>query len=827
MRFPLAPGGFGLWPRLALAVTLGFVILFGVFALASLLAVEDSTSRILAERQVLAEMAGKQMEALLEQGFHELEKATTFAPFDPRAPNLYEEAHLLAHTYGRIGILSLGVYFLDRTGRVVMTEPSDPSLLGFDLSQIPPFKEAIAFTEPHVSPPFRDIRTGKPTVAIIVPVSNRQGELVSFLIGLIDLADPRLVQPLEQAKKLGHTGHGEIVDRNGTVLASTEEGEFMQPGEHLEFYLRMMQEGRNGVETVPYERGYVQNSQNGPKPGEMHVMAFAFLPKANWGVTVGGTEEETFAPVKELQGRLLLLGFLSLAALLAITLLGARRLVRPIKSLTQASQQIASGDLDRPIHLREVGEIGVLAASLEQMRVKLRLSLEEITRWGKELESRVKERTWELEQRNRELSATASIAAACSQSLNLAEVLDGALERTLETLRLSCGQIFLLDKESGRFELRARRGVPVFHTEASFLGGEGIPGLIAQGGGLWNIDDLREAPQLLVGMEASLPFASAAGVPITAKNEVVGAMVFFAETKIPVSQLEVRLLTSIGNQIGIAVENAKLVEELARLEAMRALDQLKGEFVSSISHDLRTPLGFIKGYATTLLRKDILVEDETRQEFLGIICEETEKLQELIDNLLDASRLQAGALSVEKKPFNLAGLVERLLEKARTTTGKHNLVSSLTASVPVLADSRRIEQVMVNLLDNAIKYSPRGGRITIQGAVDEKDITISVADEGEGIPPEDLGRIFDAFYRRDDQVTHSVRGSGLGLAICRGIVEAHGGRIWAESVAGKGSTFSFSLPLDRDHKGTLHPPASVGSRGKKRRSDPRLHGERV
>lgn len=639
-RFSLVPRGFGLWPRLALGVTLIFAVLFGIFAVASLVAVQDSTARILDERQVLTEMAAREVELLVEQAFQELEKATRFAPFDPQTSNLSEEAHLLAHTYGRVGTMSLGIYFLDRTGRVVLAEPPDPSLLGFDLSLLSPFKEAIISAERRVSDPFQDLRTGKPAVAITVPVRNKEGELVAFLSGLIDMTDPRIAQPLEQAKRLGRTGHAEIVDGSGTVVASTDEGHFMMPGEHLDFYLRMLRQGRNGVEATPYERGYGQDSRYGSKQyqGISHVMAFAFLPGANWGVALGGTEEETFASVRDLQRSLVLMGSLSLAVLLVVTLLGTRRLVRPVKVLTYASQRIASGDLERPIQLREVGEIGVLAASLEQMRIKLKTSLEEITQWGRELETRVGERTKELEQRNK---------------------------------------------------------------------------------------------------------------------------------------------------------------ELARLEARLALDQLKSEFMASVSHELRTPLGFIKGYVTTLLRQDVPIEEETRREFLGIIAEETDKLQELIENLLDASRLQAGTLSVEKRPINLRELVESLLEREGRGLHTHGLARNLPLEIPLVpADPRRIEQVIDNLLGNALKYSPHGGRITVGAQVGANSVTISVADEGEGIPAKDLDLIFDPFYRGDSPLTRSVGGTGLGLAICRGIVEAHGGRIWAESVVGQGSSFSFTLPLD-------------------------------
>ena len=163
-------------------------------------------------------------------------------------------------------------------------------------------------------------------------------------------------------------------------------------------------------------------------------------------------------------------------------------------------------------------------------------------------------------------------------------------------------------------------------------------------------------------------------------------------------------------------ELEQLMEEVSRLHAMRELDRLKSEFVSSISHELRTPLGFIIGYVTTLLRSDVPHSEETRQEFLQIIKEESEKLQELIENLLDTSRIQAGSFAIEKKPTDIGELAQKVVEKVQSITDHHSFRLRFEPSLPsVSGDARRLEQVLHNLLDNAINYSPQTSQIFISG----------------------------------------------------------------------------------------------------------------
>jgi signal transduction histidine kinase len=183
------------------------------------------------------------------------------------------------------------------------------------------------------------------------------------------------------------------------------------------------------------------------------------------------------------------------------------------------------------------------------------------------------------------------------------------------------------------------------------------------------------------------------------------------------------------------------------------------------------------------------------QESLGVILEETERLNHLIDNLLDASRLQAGALSLEMDQVALDALAERVATRFRTQTDSHEIVTNFPPDLPaVRGDAGRLEQVLNNLLSNAIKYSPDGGRIEISGRALPNEVVVTVADQGVGIPLEEQTRIFERFVRGARERHQRTPGAGLGLFLVKAIVEAHGGRIWVESHPGEGAAFSFALP---------------------------------
>ncbi len=226
------------------------------------------------------------------------------------------------------------------------------------------------------------------------------------------------------------------------------------------------------------------------------------------------------------------------------------------------------------------------------------------------------------------------------------------------------------------------------------------------------------------------------------------------------------------------------------------LDKLKSELLSNVSHELRSPLTSIKGIISSLLQKDIELDSETQEVLLGGVIEETDRLASLITNLLNMSRLEAGVWKPEKERCHIADIVHEALERQRWVNKRHVFETDLEPCLPeVHADYSQIRQVLVNLLENAAAHSEEGARIMVKGRAMDDEVVVSVSDQGVGIPQEDLGRIFDKFYR-GSQKRGRPGGTGLGLAICRAIVESHGGEIWAESELGRGSTFHFTLPVE-------------------------------
>ena len=247
----------------------------------------------------------------------------------------------------------------------------------------------------------------------------------------------------------------------------------------------------------------------------------------------------------------------------------------------------------------------------------------------------------------------------------------------------------------------------------------------------------------------------------------------------------------------VAERTHDLEDALAQLEVA---NQHKSDLLSTVSHELRTPLGAIKGYATALLRFGPRIRQAERREFLESIDRAADRLSALIEDLLLAQRLEAGKLPLTPEPLNLAELAEEVVAELAPRAGDHDFVCLLPPSLPLACgDSRRVRQVLLNLLDNAVKYSPDGGEIRIAADARNGELAVSVRDEGLGIPADHLTRVFERFHRVETGITRTTRGTGLGLAICQGIVQAQGGRIWAESRGmGKGSTFWFTLPRWED-----------------------------
>ncbi len=250
-------------------------------------------------------------------------------------------------------------------------------------------------------------------------------------------------------------------------------------------------------------------------------------------------------------------------------------------------------------------------------------------------------------------------------------------------------------------------------------------------------------------------------------------------------------IVTILNELSRLLSRRLKIEEL--LQEMRE-ERVLTDVLGILSHDLRTPLSCIKGYAALLMSQEHELDTKQRQEFFSIILEECDHIERLIASLLDCTT-EDEAFRIYKEPVLVTALLKKILrDRSFLTRGHRFLLDFPPGLQQVWADPVRLEQVFRNLIDNAVKYSPEGSLVVIRARPAQGDTLISVADQGYGIAPEHLNRLFDRFYRIKSEESKHIKGTGLGLPIVRRIIEAHGGHIWAESTVGKGTTFYFSLP---------------------------------
>jgi signal transduction histidine kinase len=318
------------------------------------------------------------------------------------------------------------------------------------------------------------------------------------------------------------------------------------------------------------------------------------------------------------------------------------------------------------------------------------------------------------------------------------------------------------------------------------------------------VPDVHEHPDYFTTED--LPEAgSALAVPLLAWGGVRGALVVEASACGAFDAGDVTLMEALAGQITVALANAALYRDAAdRAAALAAanarlaeLDKLKSDFLSMVSHELRTPLGLIKGYVGTLLSTDLPIDSPTAREFLGVIDEEADALSELVGNLLDTSRIEAGTLRVEPQPNDLCVIVSGAVDALQARYPGRSVDVRIGPELPpAWVDGRRIAQVLGNLLENAAKYSPEASPIFVLAEPRHPLVCVTVRDRGPGIPAAALPYLFDKFYRVPDAPI-LAGGTGLGLTIARGIVEAHGGQIWVESTPGVGTAFSFTVPVAR------------------------------
>jgi signal transduction histidine kinase len=316
--------------------------------------------------------------------------------------------------------------------------------------------------------------------------------------------------------------------------------------------------------------------------------------------------------------------------------------------------------------------------------------------------------------------------------------------------------------------------------------------------GVVHYANFEDAPEFARRAFGVFGIKAAIGAPMMWEGKGIGAIWVARDYAGSFSDKEIALLKTFADQAVIAIQNARLLREIEeKSRQLEAASQHKSEFLANMSHELRTPLNAIIGFSEVLSERMFGEINEKQAEYIGDILQSGQHLLSLINDILDLSKIEAGRMELELSDFDLPSTIENTLILVRERALRRGIALALAVDErlgKIRADERKVKQVLLNLLSNALKFTPEGGKIEVRAAVNDGMAQIAVADTGEGIAPEEQEAVFEEF-RQVGTPSKKVEGTGLGLAISRKFIELHGGKIWVDSQVGKGSTFAFTLPL--------------------------------
>jgi len=289
--------------------------------------------------------------------------------------------------------------------------------------------------------------------------------------------------------------------------------------------------------------------------------------------------------------------------------------------------------------------------------------------------------------------------------------------------------------------------------------------------------------------------------PLFREGRPFGTILLRRQEVRPFSDQEIGLLRTFADQAVIAIENVRLFREIQdKSRQLETANQHKSEFLANMSHELRTPLNAIIGFSEVLLERLFGEINEKQDDYLKDIHSSGKHLLSLINDILDLSKVEAGRMELDLATFDLPSAISNAMTLVRERAQRHGIKLGLDTDPELgetVADERKFKQILLNLLTNAVKFTPDGGRVEVRARRDEENVIVAVHDTGIGIATEDQGAVFEEFRQVGRHYTNKQEGTGLGLALTRKFVELHGGRIWLESEPGKGSTFTFTIPIKR------------------------------
>jgi len=425
----------------------------------------------------------------------------------------------------------------------------------------------------------------------------------------------------------------------------------------------------------------------------------------------------------------------------------------------------------------------------------------ENVRLFKELEARNSDLTETLEQQ----TATAEILRVISSSqTDVQPVFETIAENSLRLCDATFSTVFRFDGEL--VHLEALRNTTPEGADAirnafpmpPSRGGASARCILTRS--IVHISDVREDPDyVLLGLAETNKFRSILSVPMLRDGNPIGAITVAAPRAVPFPDKQVEVLKTFADQAVIAVENTRLFNEIQdKTHQLEVANRHKSEFLANMSHELRTPLNAVIGFSEVLLERMFGEVNPKQEEYLNDILSSGKHLLSLINDILDLSKIEAGRMELESQPFDLPAALDNALTLIRERAARHGLRLEVTVDPglgEVKGEERKVKQVLLNLLSNAVKFTPEGGKISLSASLNDGMAEISVADTGVGIAPEDQEAIFEEFRQVGSDYARKREGTGLGLALARRLVALHGGKLWVESEPGKGSTFTFTLPV--------------------------------
>jgi K+-sensing histidine kinase KdpD len=416
-----------------------------------------------------------------------------------------------------------------------------------------------------------------------------------------------------------------------------------------------------------------------------------------------------------------------------------------------------------------------------------------------------------------ELTVLTEVAKTLTSLLELPDLLNAIIQRIIGVFPpAQVGAIMLWDQSTGVFHPQAAFGYDLEVLKHIRLqSGEAITGKVFDSGNAVLLrtsaevsaamGDLREANRdvLTRSLGANITPVCSLATPISAGDQKYGVLVLetlrgpevFTAEHLPFAQ-------TLADLIALAIDRDRLAIQADAVREEQQAERMRSEILATLSHELRMPLTAIQGFSSALLLDEVDWSQEKRQEFLRLIEDECNTMQVMLKDILDSSLIDVNQLLIEPRSARLSPLANEVAEEIQRRTESHQLLVDFPTTFPTLTfDPRWIKQVFRNVLDNAVKYSPEGGLIVIRGEIREKDVVVIIADQGIGISSENLISLFERYFRVRSAANLHIPGTGLGLPIARAIVEAHGGKIWAESKLGEGTTIYFSLPKEFSIKG--------------------------